>query len=180
MHKMEGDGSNLDLAREMLGGGRGLLVAFALFEEGLMVAKANPKAIRGAADLAGPGIKMVNREPGAALRRLLDDCLEKEGIPPKAVEGYDDLVSSHAEGAFRVKYGTADASLGLRAVAESFGLDFVPITTVRSDLVIPAAALELPSVAILLDVLQTRGFCDEMDRIPGYDTHCMGTTIAEI
>lgn len=180
LHNTGSDDSNADLARTMLAGRRGSLIAFAFFEEGLMVARGNPKTIKGVDDLTRDKVRLINREPGAALRGLLDDCLKKEGVAPAEVNGYKDLVRSHSQGACRVQFGMADAALGLRAVAASFELDFVPITTVRSDLVIPKDSLTHPAIQVALDILQTREFREELAGIPGYDSGCTGQKIADL
>ncbi|MFZ3048299.1 MAG: substrate-binding domain-containing protein, partial [Desulfatirhabdiaceae bacterium] len=163
----------------LLTGTKVMVFAFSIFEEGLMVAPGNPLGIRSAGDLAGGGIRLVNRETGAALRVLLDDWLEKAGIPTEAVNGYDRLVMSHAEGARMVAYNLADAALGLRVVAVRHHLDFVPIQAVRCDLVIPCDLLDLAAVKILLDVLQTHGMRRELASLPGYDASSTGKLIGE-
>ena len=145
-----------------------MVIGFAKFEEGLMVAPGNPLNIRGVSDLARPEVRLVNRESGAALRTLLDDCLARERIPSEAVRGFGDLVASHSEGAQRVLYGTADAAMGLRVVASAYGLDFISISTVRCDLVIPGDLMEHPAVKVLLDILQSRRFREELDHLPGH------------
>jgi putative molybdopterin biosynthesis protein len=178
LHNTGGEESNVALARRLLGETGGRLIAFARFEEGLMVAPGNPLNLRGAADLAREDVRIANREPGAALRILLDDLLEKAGIPPEAVRGYEDRVSGHFEGAQRVAFGKADAAPGLRAVAVSQGLDFVPLSEVRCDLVVPADMLDHPAVVAAMDVLQTRAFRDELSTLPGYDAVCTGDAIA--
>ena len=180
LHNAGDEESNVALARKMLGGAAGRLVGFACFEEGLMVAPGNPLNLREAADLAREDVRIVNREPGAALRILLDDLLEKAGIPTKAVRGYDEPASGHFEGAQRVAFGRADAALGLRAVAVTGGLDFVPLSAVRCDLVVPADMLDHPAVVAALDVLQSRAFRDELSTLPGYEASCTGSVIAEV
>ena len=107
-----------------------------------MVAKGNPLGIRAVGDLAQSMVRFVNREPGAALRVLLDDYLELLGIPHNAIAGYSDEVSTHYEGAQRVFSRLSDAALGLRVVATAFGLDFVPIKEVRCDLVVARDLME--------------------------------------
>ena len=169
--------ANVTLARRILGDFRGMVIGFAKFEEGLMVAPGNPLKIRGVSDLARPEVRLVNREPGAALRSLLEDCLAREHIPVEAVGGFGDLVASHSEGAQRVLYGTADAAMGLRVVASVYGLDFIDISTVRCDLVIPGDLMEHPAVRVLLDVLQSRTFREELEHLPGYDTLETGKVI---
>lgn len=180
LHNTGSNESNTELACKMLSGSKGRVVGFSLFEEGLMVAHGNPLNIRDVSDVANKKIKIVNREPEAALRVLLDDCLVRANIPSEAVTGYNNLVGSHSEGANRVLFGMADAALGLRAVATYSGLDFVPITAVRCDIVIPEHIFELPSVQVILDVLQTKNFREELGSLPGYETGSTGKVIAEI
>lgn len=180
LHNTGSNESNTELARKMLAGKKGRIVGFTHLEEGLMVAPGNPLNIRDITDLTRKDIKMVNREPGAALRILLDDCLHRKNIPSQAVRGYEDLVSTHAEGANRVMFRMADAALGMRAVSASWGLDFVPITAVRSDLVIPEEAYDHPAVKVLMDTLQTRTFREELTTLAGYDAGCTGKIIAQI
>jgi molybdate-binding protein/DNA-binding XRE family transcriptional regulator len=180
LHNSDTSESNISLVEKMLAGTKVMVFAFSMFEEGLMVAAGNPLDIRSAGDLAGSGIRLVNRETGAALRVLLDDCLKKAGIPTEAVIGYDRLVMSHAEGARMVAYNLADAALGLRVVAVRHNLDFVPIQAVRCDLVIPYDLLDLAAVKILLDVLQTHAMRRELASLPGYDASSTGKLIGEV
>jgi len=151
-----------------------------MMEEGLMVAPGNPHHIRSVADLANPAVRLVNREPGAALRGLLDDGLQRLGILPARVNGYDILVAGHVEGAQAVAMGRADAALGLRAVARAWGLDFVPLETVRCDLVIPEDLIGQPSVAIVLDTLNSLAMRRELAALDGYQAACSGTVIARL
>jgi molybdate-binding protein len=67
-------------------------------------------------------VRFVNREPGAALRVLLDDHLQRAGIDGDNLNE----VHSHREGAYRIACNVADAALGLRAVAKAYNLGFVP------------------------------------------------------
>ncbi|WP_319407883.1 substrate-binding domain-containing protein [uncultured Desulfosarcina sp.] len=170
--------TNVVVASQKLVGMRSRVMGFSLLEEGLMVARHNPLGIRSVADLAQPMVRFVNREQGAALRVLLDDQLQQAGIAGSAVEGYENEVTTHREGAYRIACNVADAALGLRAIAEAFNLSFVPITAARCDLVIPTDITSHPTVRILLDVLQSAALRREIDAIPGYEGSVTGTTIA--
>src|SRR5210317_510353 len=55
-------------------------VNFCRREQGILVPQGNPKKIAGVADLAGPGIRIVNRPPGTGTRLLLDREFKKAGI----------------------------------------------------------------------------------------------------
>jgi molybdate-binding protein/DNA-binding XRE family transcriptional regulator len=180
LHNPSSIESNVALARTLLPGAGAIVVAFSFFEEGLMVVRGNPHGIRNVADLANPGVKFVNREAGAALRTLLDEFLAGAGVSAEDVAGYDRLVSSHGRGAQMVAYGLADAALGLRAVAEAYGLDFVSLQAVRCDLVIPCDFLDHPTVKVLMDVLQTRSLREELASLPGYESSCTGELIGRI
>ncbi len=172
--------SNMSLAQKVLSGAKAMVMAFSFFEEGLMVAPGNPHQIRSVADLAKEGVRFVNREPGAALRILLDDRLAQAGVVSESITGYNHLVTSHNQCAQMVVFNLADAALGLRAIASAHGLDFVPIEAVRCDLVIPCDYLDLPAVKILLDVLQSRALRNELSSLPGYESGCTGNIIGTV
>jgi putative molybdopterin biosynthesis protein len=172
--------SNVVMASQKLYGTRGRVMGFSMLEEGLMVAAGNPLGIRTVADLGQPMVRFVNREPGAALRVLLDDHLQRAGIDAGAISGYKNEVGSHREGAFRIACNVADAALGLRAIAEAYGLGFVPIASARCDLVIPGDLDAHPTIKILMDALQSGALRKEIDSLPGYDGSVTGKTIAEL
>ena len=180
LHNTGNAESNVIAAEKKLSGMTGLVMGFSIMEEGLMVAKGNPLGIRTVSDLAQPMVRFINREPGAALRVLLDAHLESAGIDRDAINGYKNVVGSHREGAYRIACNVADAALGLRIISEVYGLGFVPITAVRCDIVVPGDMIAHPTVKILLDVLQSANLKREMQTIPGYDGSVVGKVIAEI
>jgi putative molybdopterin biosynthesis protein len=172
--------SNVVMASRKLSGVNGRILGFSLLEEGLMVAAGNPLGIRTVADLNQPMVRFVNREPGAALRVLLDDHLQRAGIDGETINGYGNEVASHHEGAFRIACNVADAALGLRAIAEAYGLGFVAIAAARCDLVIPGDLGTHPTIKVLLDVLQSGALRREIDSLPGYDSSVTGKIIADL
>ncbi len=180
LHSRSGEDANVAVAGRKLAGVPCHVLGFSIMEEGLMVAGGNPLDIRSVADLARPPVRFVNREAGAALRILLDDHLAQAGIDGAAVNGYWNEVMSHLEGACRIACNAADAALGLRVVAEVFGLDFVPIAAARCDLVVPGDMTDHPTVRVLLDVLQSARLRRELDAVAGYDSTVTGDTIAEL
>lgn len=170
---------NLPQARQALSHTGGIVVAFARWEQGLVVMPGNPKGIRTAADLARRGVRLVNREPGAGSRTLLDDLLAAAGVSRDAVNGYERTVATHFEVACAVASGGADTGIALVAAAEAYGLDFVPLAEVRFDFILPADHLAHPAVALLLEALQSRALRDELHALPGYDVREMGAIRAE-
>lgn len=172
--------ANVQAARLAIGPVPCRILAFSRNEEGLMTAAGNPLGIRSVVDLARPGLRFVNREPGAALRKMLDMKLAEVGIKPLLVPGYENKVRSHSEGACLVACGAADAALGLGIVARAFGLDFVPLVETRCDLVLPLDLESHPAVSALLDLLQSSRLHGEIAALPGYDASCTGREIARI
>ena len=149
--------SNLPFVRRHLRGRDVTLVTFASWEAGWLVRAANPKTIRGPADLARKDVRLVNREEGSGARLLLDQRLAAEGIRPARVRGYKDVVASHLEVGRRVAEGRADVGIGVESIARLLGLAFVPLQTERFDLVIPSGFFTgHPGVARLLEALVSR------------------------
>jgi molybdate-binding protein/DNA-binding XRE family transcriptional regulator len=153
------------------------VVSFAVWEVGILTAPGNPKAIRGVADLAEAGCRIINREPGAGSRALLDSELKKLSIPPTRVAGYDNEAPGHLAAAWQVQSGAADACIATRAAARAFGLDFVSLGSERYDFAIRREHLELPRIQNLLDILNRRAFRRELDELGGYDSSVAGRRI---
>lgn len=169
---------NLPQAGQLLARTGGLVVAFARWEQGFVVATGNPKGLRCAADLVRSDVRLINRDPGSGSRALLDELLAREGVPAEAVSGYDRVVGSHLAVARAVSAGAADVGIGLRATAYAFGLDFIPLAEARFDFVVPSDQVDHPAVALLLDLLQSRALRVELGALPGYDVSHMGTVVA--
>jgi len=176
-HSFSPSDGNVEAVRSLTPSMDRLMIGFSVQEEGVMIAPGNPLGIRTVEDLANGRTRMVNREEGAALRKLLDTQLSRHGLPSVEVKGYTEEVHSHNEGAMRVASGTADAALGLRIVAESFGLDFVPLAVTRCDVVIPSNLRGHPGITVLLDLLQSSAIRKELGSLPGYDPSDTGKVI---
>lgn len=171
--------SNVPFVRRHLGDQAVTLVTFASWEAGLLVGKGNPRAIRGIADLARRGVRVVNREEGAGARLLLDQRLRAEGLEPAKVRGYADVVSSHLDVGRRISEGAADVGVGVEAIARLLGLGFLPLQTERYDLVIPSPMLGgHPGVARLLEALVSREVRAEIEALGGYSTRETGRVVA--
>ncbi|MBZ0278683.1 MAG: molybdopterin biosynthesis protein, partial [Anaerolineae bacterium] len=148
------------------------LVTFAHREQGLMVMPGNPLNIRSLDDL--PRVRYVNRQRGAGTRVLLDYELEKRGISPADITGYDREEYTHLAVAAAVASQAADCGLGVRSGAVAMGLDFIPVGWERYDLVIVDAYRDLPGVRMLLDLLNDSDFHAVLAAQPGYATHETG------
>jgi putative molybdopterin biosynthesis protein len=120
--------------------------------------------------LTKEGIRFVNRQSGSGTRVWLDAQLNRAGIDPSRIEGYQDEKMTQFEVARAVSKDQADVGLGVETAALSFGLDFQLLTTERYDLVIPAEKWELDTVKILRNWLNSSQVKTEINNLGGYDT----------
>ena len=130
-----------------------------------------PKGIRSVEDLSRKDITLINRAPGAGVRHLLDQRLEKEGLHNRDVRGYNLIAESHFQVARRVSEGLADVGVGVRSARNLFGLDFIPLQQSRYDLVVPKPYLSThPGIGNFLEAIVSRQFRTEIEALGGYDT----------
>jgi molybdate-binding protein/DNA-binding XRE family transcriptional regulator len=155
-------------------------VHLGVWEEGFAVAPGNPKAIQGAGDLARADVQLVNREPGAGCRLLLDSALVAADVPVSFVRGYERIVGEHTRVAQVVAVGEADTGVTTSGVAALYGLSFVPLHRVRYDLAVRTDSLVQEPVRQLLETLEQRWVRSQLRVSGGYDTERTGEIVAEI
>ncbi len=165
---------NLPILRRLFPGGQVCAVTLAEREQGLIVAASNPKGIHSLGDLARDDLRFINRQPGSGTRTLLEHRLRLIGLPPAPRAGHDRVASTHMAVASAVAQGDADVGLGLRAAAQAFGLEFVPIATERYDLVCYVADRDLAPLALLFDQLASGAFRGIIAQLGGYHTEHTG------
>ena len=90
------------------------LVHLAQREQGIVVARGNPKSIGSLSDLIS-GIRFVNRQAGSGTRVLLDFELKRLGINPSSINGYEREEFTHMSVGVAIASGLADAGLAVRA-----------------------------------------------------------------
>ncbi len=145
-------------------------------EQCLLVAKGNPKNIRGLENLVDGDLSFINRNLGSGTRILFDmkllEIAKKKNIPiekiQRSIKGYGIEAKSHTAVAVAILQGKADVGLAIRAAAEMYGLDFIPIADERYDFLIQKNRLSKPSVQAFLEILKSEEFKKELkDKLPG-------------
>ncbi|HCG99412.1 MAG TPA: hypothetical protein DE036_06370 [Actinobacteria bacterium] len=142
--------------------------------QGFMVAGGNPKGIQSVHDLTRDDIVFGNRQAGSGTRILLDYELGKAGIEAGAIAGYLNEEYTHMSVAIAVASGAADAGLGIKAAANALSLDFIPVTKERYDLVIPSEYLEDEKVQLMLEIIGTDEFKEQVLAMGGYEVEETG------
>lgn len=153
------------------------LINLVLRDQGLIVAKGNPKGIKGIEDLVRKDITFINRQGGSGTRILLDYRLKQLNISPESIIGYRHEEFTHMSVAVAVLGGTADVGLGIFAAAKALNLDFIPVVTEQYDLVIPEEFFQLDTIQFLLDVIRSKRFKDRVESLGGYHTTLTGKEI---
>jgi molybdate-binding protein/DNA-binding transcriptional regulator YhcF (GntR family) len=168
------DTYNVPFIQRVLPGRRCLLLTLAHRSLGLIIPSGNPQQLQGLIDLLQPGVRFVNRQPGSGTRIWLDAQLKKLGISLNAVPGFDREELTHLAVARAVSEGEATVGLGIYAAANSFGLEFTPLTKERYDLVIPERVWGLAQTQVLAEVVRSEHLKQAIAAIGGYDTEETG------
>lgn len=169
------DGSyNVSYIKKYLPGMKIKLVNLVFRDQGLIVARGNPRNIKGIEDLAREDITFINRQGGSGTRILLDYRLNQLKIDPKHIKGYDNEEFTHMSVAVSVLSGSSDVGLGIFAAANALHLDFIPVVTEQYDLVIPEVFFETENIKILLETINTADFKKRVEALGGYSTKKTG------
>ncbi len=173
VHLRDADGAyNTAAARGLPGGAE--VVGFTAWREGLALRPGLAGTVTGLDAIAGQRLRLVNREPGAEARRVLDRERERLGLDPAELAGYDTRAAGHLQVASAVAAGLADAGVASEPAASAFGLGFVPLTDERFDLVLPGQHLGSREVLGLLRVLTSPWLLAQLASLPGYDAAACG------
>ena len=140
----------------------------------LIVPKGNPLNIKTLEDLIKPGIRFINRQGGSGTRVLFDYLLQKQGLTKEQILGYDREEFTHLAVAVAVASGSADVGLGIQSAAEALGLDYVLVGEERYDLAIPRKYLEEPRMKVMISVIQSKAFQEDVLALGGYDVRETG------
>jgi putative molybdopterin biosynthesis protein len=139
-------------------------------KQGFIVAKGNPKKIKGFEDLFRSDITFINRNKGSGTRVLIDlglkEAAKKLNISFEEakfkIKGYNIEAKTHSAVASAVKYGKADVGVGIEYYAKLNDLTFIPISSESYDFIIPIDKLNKESIKKFLEILQSKEFKKEL------------------
>jgi putative molybdopterin biosynthesis protein len=143
------------------------VVGFTSWREGLVIRPGTEVA--GLGDVAAHGLRLVNREPGAQARALLDRERARLGLDPAELPGYHSRAAGHLQVTAAVAGRLADAGVSSEPAALAYGLVFIPLAEERFDLVLPAKHAASREVQGLLKVLTSPWLLAQLASLPGYD-----------
>lgn len=168
------DDRNNRLAQDRLSHLDCVLLQWARREQGLVVAQKNPHKIKSIRDLTKPKVRVMVRQSGAGSYLLFLRLLEEAGVNPDKLRYVNPPAQTEGEVAAAVLDGRADAGLAVRAVAQQFHLDFVPLTIERLDLAILRASFFDPPLQTLFAFTRRPLFARYAKSLAGYDVSELG------
>lgn len=175
IHLLSEDGVYNESVVRKFGVENAIIVKGYLREQGLIVAKGNPKQIKGFEDLLRKDLRFVNRNKGSGTRVLIDmqlqEIAKKLGVGfeelKKRIMGYEVEAKTHDAVAVAVASGKADLGVGIKSVAKIYGLDFIPLRAEEFDFLIPKERLKKDSVKRFLETLKTKEFAKKLEKVEG-------------
>lgn len=136
--------------------------------QGLIVARGNPMKLQNLADVAQPGVRMVNRQRGSGTRSMIDQLFAANGIDPDGIEGYGHEEFTHEAVAATIAGGLADAGFGIEAAAARYDLDFIPLVEERYGFAMRRQALNSEAGQAFMRRIAGRTFRQRLAALPGY------------
>jgi len=141
-------------------------------EQGYIVQKGNPNRIMSLEDLIEKEFVFINRNVGSGTRLLIDMNLKQIAEKMKKslkeltinIDGYHVEAKSHSAVAAAIYQKKADVGIGIRTVAEAYGLDFIPIQNENYDFLIHKESLQKKSVKFFLDILRSKEFKESLKK----------------
>lgn len=174
-HLLDENGTYNEGIIRRLGIKNAILVKGYLREQGFIIAKGNPKRIKGFEDLLRDDVRFINRNKGSGTRILLDmhlaeiaKKLEKSFDDIKSrIKGYEIEAKTHDAVAIAVATQKADVGLGIKTVANLYKLDFIPLRSEEYDFLIPKDRLEKWAVKKFIETLKSEKFAKALERVGG-------------
>lgn len=146
-----------------------VLVTFARREQGILVAPGNPLGFKSIRDLCAERVRVAVRPAGAGAQLLLESLLMREGVDVAKLNLVTPPCPTGPDIAQVVRTGRADCGVATRSVANSAGLDFVPLEWERFDLVVRQRDYFRPLLQTFLSFLRTPTMLRHADDSGGYD-----------
>ena len=166
----ETDSYNEPFVRRLLPGEPVVLMTLVHRSMGLIMSSSLAPEIQSLRDLAGDGVLLVNRQRGSGTRLWLDAQLRRLGIDGSAIAGYETEATTHMAVAQRVADGQANVGVCIHAAAAAVGLDFLPLTRERYDLVFAPGVWDLPAAEALVQLVRSDSLRLSIEALGGYES----------
>src|ERR1039457_2801900 len=147
-----------------------VMVAFCRREQGLLLAPGNPLKIRAIEDVIAKRARIAMRPKGAGAQLLLLSLLHRTKAAPDALVCVSPVCPTGPDIAQAIRAGRAT-----RSVANSAGLDFMPIVWEPFDLLMRQRDYFHPPLQALIRFLQSDELAAPAQEMGGFDLVAAGT-----
>jgi putative molybdopterin biosynthesis protein len=171
LHRLDGDDetANTDAVAEAPGLHDAVVIAFGRREQGILAAPGNPLGLSDMASIAASRARMAQRPTGAGAQLLLLALLARDGIALDDLKLAKPAFPTGPDIAQAIRAGRIDCGIATRSVARSAGLDFLPLTWERFDLVMRQRDYFMKGPQALLDFMRASILRDRATELGGYD-----------
>ena len=152
-----------------------VLIAFCRREQGLLLAPSNPLNIRSIDDVTAKRARMAMRPKGAGAQLLLLSLLHRAKSAFDQLAAVGPVCPTGPDIAQAIRAGRADTGIATRAVANSAGLDFVPVVWEPFDLLMRQRDYFRPPVQALIRFLKSEELAARAREMGGFDLAAAGT-----
>jgi excisionase family DNA binding protein len=176
LHRLDGndEAANIEAVASAPGLHDAVVIAFARREQGMLVPPGNPLGLRDIVSVAERGARMAQRPSGAGAHLLYLALLSMAGLQAEAISIVKPVCVTGADIAQAVRSKRADCGIATRAVARAAGIDFLPLTEERFDLVLRRRDYFLPPQQALFNFLRSAAFTAQAAEFGGYDVAEVG------
>ena len=168
------DGPNVALARARLAHLDCALIRWATREQGLVVARGNPLGIAKLVDLRRKKTRVVLRQSGAGSQLLMLQLLADADVDSASLNVIRPPAQTESEVAAAILDGRADVGLAVRAVAQAFHLDFLPLATESLDIAVLRPSWFDDPMQRLFRFASGATFRKHAKTLAGYDVSTLG------
>ena len=171
MHRIDGndDAANAEAVAHAPGLHDAVAIGFASREQGLLVAPGNPLRLSDIASVAAQRARIAQRPVGAGAQLLLLALMARAKLTFDALNALKPPSPTGPDVAQAVRANRADCGIATRGVARAAGLDFVPLTWERFDLVFRQRDYFTPPAQTLFGFIRQRAFGERAAELGGYD-----------
>ncbi len=146
-----------------------VMVAFCRREQGFLLAPGNPLRIGSIEDVLGKRARIALRPKGAGAQLLLLALLHRAKATLDQLTAVAPVCPTGPDIAQAIRAGRADTGIATRSVANSSGLDFVPIVWEPFDLVMRQRDYFHPPLQALIRFLQSDELSSRAQELGGFD-----------
>ena len=148
------------------------MVHLTRWRQGWLLPQGNPKGFLSKEDLLRPGLRIAHRPKGAGAQKLIQAQIQSMGANIEDLSG--PMAIGHTDVARLIEVGAADVGLAIESEALSSGLEFIPLTEERFDLITTESLAQNHHTNQVLESVGDRQFRRELLHIPGYDSALTG------